>query len=147
MTDKESSVMIRHVKFFTIVVVLLFPVLLAAQEDIKVESFTLSTTTNYANLEGHIEYDNNGEKCALIIVDTRNPELLTFDGGSTGIMKSIIKTGQVWLYVPDGLKRITDRQILGVPEPEEIADAILFLLSDASGTITGRAMHTDSGIF
>lgn len=47
----------------------------------------------------------------------------------------------------DGLKRITDRQILGVPEPEKIAEAIMFLLSDASGTITGRAMHTDSGIF
>lgn len=99
--------MMQHVKLFAIVVSLLFPALLMAQEDIKVESFALSTTTNYANIDGHIEYDDNGEKCALIIVDTRNPELLTFDGGSTGIKKTIVKTGQVWVYVPDGLKRIT----------------------------------------
>ena len=76
-------------------------------EDIKVESFALSTTTNYANLEGSIEYDDNGEKCALIIVDTKYPERLTFNGGSLGIKKVLCKTGQVWVYVPDGLKRIT----------------------------------------
>lgn len=76
-------------------------------EDIKVESFALSTTTNYANLEGSIEYDDNGEKCALIIVDTKYPERLTFNGGSLGIKKVLCKTGQVWVYVPDGLKRLT----------------------------------------
>lgn len=103
------EVMIKwNVKYFTtVVVLLLFPVLLCAQEDIKVESFELSTTTNYANTEGLIEYDDNGEKCALIIVDTKSPELLTFDGGSLGIKKVVPKTGQVWVYVPNGLKRLT----------------------------------------
>lgn len=99
--------MSRYVKFITAIMSLLFPVLLCAQEDIKVESFAQSTTTNFANTPGHIEYDDNGEKCALIIVDTKHPELLTFDGGSLGIKKVVPKTGQVWLYVPNGLKRLT----------------------------------------
>ena len=88
----------------------IFSISICAQgdyEDIKVESFTLSTTTNYANLEGSIEYDDNGEKCALIIVDTKYPDRLTFNGGSLGIKKVVTKTGQAWVYVPNGLKRIT----------------------------------------
>lgn len=94
-------------KFLIAILLLFFSIAIVAEEDIKVESFALSTTTNYANTKGHIVYDENGEKCALIIVDTRYPELLTFDGGSLGIKKVIPKTGQVWVYVPEGLKRIT----------------------------------------
>ena len=97
----------RYLKYLTSIIFLCFSVQMLAQEDIKVESFAISTTTNYANLKDYIVYDNNGEKCALIIVDTKYPELLTFDGGSTGIKKVIPKTGQVWVYVPEGLKRIT----------------------------------------
>lgn len=97
-------------KNIVIILFFIFSIPLCAQgeyEDIKVESFTLSTTTNYANLEGSIEYDDNGEKCALIIVDTKYPDRLTFNGGSLGIKKVVTKTGQAWVYVPDGLKRIT----------------------------------------
>lgn len=42
-------------------------------------------------------------------------------------------------------KCIANNQLLGLAEPEEIANTILFLLSDASSVITGRAMYTDSG--
>lgn len=38
-----------------------------------------------------------------------------------------------------------DRQVLGVAEPEDIADIILFLLSDASRMITGREIYADGG--
>lgn len=74
--------------------------------NIHVSEFKPSTT-NYANLDGYIEYDYNGEKCALIIVDTNNPNILNFDGGLLGIIKTISKPGQVWVYVPNGLKRLT----------------------------------------
>lgn len=37
------------------------------------------------------------------------------------------------------------KQILGLEEPEDIADVVLFLLSDASRKITGRAMYADAG--
>lgn len=42
---------------------------------------------------------------------------------------------------------LANHQLLGIAEPEEIANAIMFLLSDASSVITGRAMYTDSGTF
>ena len=37
------------------------------------------------------------------------------------------------------------QQILGMIEPEDVADIILFLLSDASRKITGRAIYADGG--
>lgn len=37
------------------------------------------------------------------------------------------------------------KQILGLEEPEDIADIILFLLSDASRMITGRSIYADAG--
>lgn len=37
------------------------------------------------------------------------------------------------------------RQILGLEQPEDVADIILFLLSDASRMITGRAIYADAG--
>jgi len=42
----------------------------------------------------------------------------------------------------EGLKM----QILGMSQPEDIADVIIFLLSDMSRTITGRAIYADGGL-
>ncbi len=77
-----------------------------SRDKIKVASFSQSSI-NYANLDGYIEYDFNGEKCALIIVDTEDPNILSFDGGLLGVVKVIAKTGQAWVYVPEGLKKLT----------------------------------------
>ena len=44
------------------------------------------------------------------------------------------------------MKEKIDAQLLGVTQPEDIADAILFLLSDASKTMTGRALYADGGL-
>ncbi|MDO5154432.1 MAG: SDR family oxidoreductase [Eubacteriales bacterium] len=45
----------------------------------------------------------------------------------------------------DLFRRKMETQVLGVTEPEDIANAILFLLSDASKSMTGRALYTDGG--
>lgn len=45
----------------------------------------------------------------------------------------------------DQIDELLKRQILGLIEPEDIADIILFLLSDASRMITGRAIYADGG--
>ena len=37
------------------------------------------------------------------------------------------------------------KSVLGIEEPEDIADIILFLLSDASRMITGREIYADGG--
>lgn len=38
-----------------------------------------------------------------------------------------------------------EQQVLGLAEPEDVADIILFLLSDASRMITGREIYADGG--
>ena len=45
------------------------------------------------------------------------------------------------------IKHLMNKQVLGLAEPEDVADIILFLLSDASRMITGRAIYADAGYF
>lgn len=52
------------------------------------------------------------------------------------------------LHYPDSpeLREIEERQYMGVSEPEEVANTIAFLLSDATKTITGTSILMDGGI-
>ena len=43
------------------------------------------------------------------------------------------------------LQRIERKQVLGLLEPDDVADVIMFLLSDASKMITGRSIYADAG--
>lgn len=43
------------------------------------------------------------------------------------------------------IKETIELQVLGLTEPEDIADIIIFLLSDASRAITGRSIFADGG--
>ena len=45
------------------------------------------------------------------------------------------------------IKRLTNKQILGIVEPEDVASVVLFLLSDASKMVTGRSLYADAGYF
>ena len=45
------------------------------------------------------------------------------------------------------IDRLTNKQVLGLVEPEDVASVILFLLSDASKMVTGRALYADAGYF
>src|SRR5690606_37809869 len=52
------------------------------------------------------------------------------------------------LNLPGGaqaLQKITERQFLGVCEPEDIADGIIFLLSESSRMISGMCLPIDGG--
>lgn len=44
------------------------------------------------------------------------------------------------------MKEKVNAQLLGVTHPDDIADAIMFLLSDASRATTGRAFYADGGL-
>ena len=46
---------------------------------------------------------------------------------------------------PDEIKEMEKTQILGVSEPNDIANIIMFLLSDSSKMITGRSIYADAG--
>ncbi len=43
------------------------------------------------------------------------------------------------------IKESIEQQVLGLTEPEDIADIVMFLLSDASRMITGREIYADGG--
>lgn len=61
-----------------------------------------------ANTSGTMERDQNGEVAALIKVVT-SEQGFVFDGGMTGIVKTKQDVGEVWVYVPHGIKRMTIR--------------------------------------
>lgn len=51
-------------------------------------------------------FDQNGDVCALIRVITDKTGFY-FDGGMTGITKTVNKEGEIWVYVPQKSKKIT----------------------------------------
>ena len=95
---------------------LFFCSLLAGAQKISVESFQLNEQDLTANQQGTIVLDQNGEKCALIRVQTTQTGF-SFDVGSLGVSKVDYKTAEVWVYVPHGVRKITIRhQLLGTTE-------------------------------
>jgi len=75
-------------------------------QTISISSFKLLDTDLTANTAGTMEQDQNGEIAALIKVVTTQTGF-TFDGGSLGIVKTVQKPSEIWVYVPRGLKKIT----------------------------------------
>ena len=79
---------------------ILFTICISAQS-ISVSSFKLLDTDLTANTAGTMETDQNGETAALIKVVTTQTGF-TFDGGALGIVKTVQKPSEVWVYVPIG---------------------------------------------
>lgn len=79
---------------------------LSYSQTISVSSFKLLDSDLTANTAGTMEQDQNGETAALIKVVTTQTGF-TFDGGSMGIVKTIQKPSEIWMYIPRGSKKIT----------------------------------------
>lgn len=75
-------------------------------QNITVKKFHLLENDLTANTSGTMELDPNGEKTALIKVVTSQTGF-RFDCGSLGITKVSQHTGEIWVYVPHGVKRMT----------------------------------------
>lgn len=75
-----------------------------------VESFEPVENDVTSIIEGSVKYDQNGEKCALIKIQTVERGFM-FDVGSLGIVEKEDQNdehpGEIWLYVPNGVKSIT----------------------------------------
>ena len=56
-----------------------------------------------------------------------------------------VQTEMAQSVLPTSSEQIHQHALLGVLKPEDIAHAIIFLLSDASSGITGRSMYVDGG--
>jgi hypothetical protein len=107
-----------------------------------------------ANTQGTMERDQNGEVAALIKVVTTEQGFV-FDGGMVGIVKTKQGVGEVWVYVPHGIKRITiQHQQLGVmrdyyfPVPIEKARTYEMVLTTGKvETVVTHAVNKQYVIF
>lgn len=86
--------------------ILSMAVLTARSQSVTVSDFHLDESDPTANLQGTTVLDRNGEKCALIKIETTKTGF-TYDVGLQGVQDTKQKTGQIWVYVPQGVKRIT----------------------------------------
>ena len=93
-------------KKIAIIICLFLCALTFNAQSISVSSFKLLDTDLTANTAGTMEKDQNGETAALIKVVTTQTGF-TFDGGALGIVKTVQKPSEIWVYVPRGLKKIT----------------------------------------
>ena len=75
-------------------------------QGISVTSFKPLPNDLTANLAGTQVKDQNGEVAALIKVVTTQTGF-TFEGGMAGIVKTKQEVGEIWVYVPHGIQRIT----------------------------------------
>ena len=128
-----------------LMLMLLMGTALSAQE-IGVASFKLLENDLTANTTGTMERDQNGEVAALIKVVTTG-QGFAFDGGMTGIVGTKQEIGEVWVYVPHGIKRITIRHPqLGVLRdyyfPVPIEKARTYEMKLTTGRVETIVTHT-----
>ena len=104
-------------KHFLSLTLLLFTSLVATAQTMSVVEFKPDESDLTANTAGTIVLDQNGDKCALIKIETTEFGF-SFDAGSLGVVKTEQHTGEVWLYVPEGVKRLS----ISHPKLEKIRD-------------------------
>ena len=86
----------------------------AAAQTLSVTSFKPLPNDLTANIAGTMVKDQNGEVAALIKVVTTQTGF-AFEGGMAGIVKTQQRIGEIWVYVPHGIQKITIlHQMLGV---------------------------------
>ncbi|HQL69975.1 MAG TPA: SUMF1/EgtB/PvdO family nonheme iron enzyme [Bacteroidales bacterium] len=123
----------------TIYVVLLLLGFEMQAQNISVASFERRDNDMDARVNYPVK-DQNGDVCALLKIETTQTGFV-FEGGSLGIMKTERKTGEYWVYIPWGSKRITIKHDqLGILRdytfPESIEKATVYLMKLTTGKVT-----------
>ena len=96
-------------KHIYLLILLFFLSLTTHAQEISVTRFFHADKDLTAQKEKTAVLDQNGDKCALIRVQTTMKGFV-FDVGSAGITKiEDDKTGEIWVWVPYGIKRISIR--------------------------------------
>ncbi len=139
---KEGSCI--QTKRCTVVRILLFLVLVlpvsAFAQKISVSHFALAENDLTANSRGTTMLDQNGDKCALIRVQTTQKGFV-FDVGSAGIQKvDDNHTGEIWVYVPFGVRHISIRHpqlgsLINYNFPISIQKARTYIMEITTGQV------------
>ena len=111
-----------------------------ASAQIAVASFSLLENDLTANTSGTMVTDQNGDKCALIKVETTQTGF-TFNAGQLGVTKTEQHPGEIWVYVPAGVRRISiSHPQLGVLRDYDLGMSVqkakTYLLKLTTGTVT-----------
>ena len=123
-----------------LLVLLLLTSLTIYSQGIAVEKFEAAPNDLTANKQGTMVYDQNGDVCALIRIQTTQKGF-SFDVGSLGIMKvDDNHVGEVWVYVPSGVKRMSIRHqqlgsLIDYYFPVQVEGARTYLMYLATGTV------------
>ena len=88
-----------------LLIALLTSVVTLQGQQLAVKSFR-SLPHDMDALQNYPLKDQNGEICAIVKVQTLEKGFL-FDNGSIGIVKTVQKPGEIWVYLPHGTKRLT----------------------------------------
>lgn len=127
-------------KLIVLLFVALSFVTTSTAQNISVASFSLLENDLTANTQGTIVYDQNGEKCALIKVETTQTGF-SFDAGSLGVRKTEQHPAEIWVYVPEGVKRLSvSHPQLGIVRDYDLGTSVqkakTYLLKLTTGTVT-----------
>lgn len=112
----------------------------ARAQDISVTNFYYQQSDQTANEEKSLVRDQNGNKCALIRVQTTQKGFV-FDVGSLGIAKTEDNhVGEIWLWVPEGVRHISIRhqQLGSLPNydfPIKVEKARTYIMEITHGQV------------
>lgn len=112
MKNNEATLLKNH-----LLVLLCLNSIIGLAQSMSVTEFRYDENDLTANTAGTIVLDQNGDKSALIKIETTEFGF-SFDAGSLGVVKTEQHTGEIWLYVPEGVKRLS----ISHPKYEKIRD-------------------------
>lgn len=120
----------------------------ANAQNLSIKNFYLNENDLTANSRNTEVYDQNGDKCALIRIQTTTKGFI-FDVGSAGIQKvDDNHTGEIWVYVPYGIKHIDIRHsaygsLLGYNFPVSIVKGRTYILELSVNTNNNNSTKQD----
>lgn len=104
-----NYIFIDRLRYWLLATIFIFSFSATAQK-MSVESFELLENDLTANTQPNIKYDQNGDKCALIKIQTTQKGFM-FDVGTLGVVDVVEQNAEhpseIWLYVPHGVKKIS----------------------------------------
>ena len=108
MSNGYYQILNLHRRWGILIAIILFSSFVHAQK-ISVSRFVLAESDLTAQNKSTLVEDQNGDKCALIRVQTTQKGF-SFDVGSAGIQKvDDNHIGEIWVYVPFGVRHISIR--------------------------------------
>ncbi|MBB4689571.1 SDR family NAD(P)-dependent oxidoreductase [Amycolatopsis jiangsuensis] len=119
----------------------------------RLSASPVSAMVNIGSLSGTSAYPGGGaygpSKAALIALTHQ----LAAEWGRDGIRVNVVNPGPtktpllVSTQSPGAVARREAQSLLGsIPEPQNIADAVLYLLSPGAAAVTGQALNVDCGL-